>query len=345
MPHIRHMCKAVYNSKGSQTQSITQAVAKKMRCALRQVVEPTFLAPVYRAARDEWLWARRTFLETPFGFRLAGPTAMQAGKYESDEVQLIRRLLAQSDIFVDVGANVGYFTCLALSMQKPAVAVEPFPNNVRYRCANLEANGWTSGVEVHPVGLAESTGISVLYGSGTGASLLRGWAGVSSHFRTILPMSTLDIILGNRFQSKRMLIKMDVEGAEHAVLQGASNILKAIPQAIWIIEITLTEHRPVGRNNPLFLKTFELMWGHGYCARSLTAESKVITPEDVREYLTSGRRPVWATTNYLFIGDKYLLPHWDRSPCCGFHGVREIRTIAVQEGTSGPRNDCAAAHG
>jgi FkbM family methyltransferase len=226
---------------------------------------------------------------------------MEAGTFEQEEKALIEKHLRSADVFVDVGANVGYFTCLACSMNKHVVAVEPLANNLRYLYANLQANGWSEGVEVYPVGLAEKPGLAAFYGAGTGASLLSGWAGASPSFRRTIPLTTLDILLGDRFAGKRMVIKMDVEGAEYGALLGASRILQAVPRPTWLVEITLSEHRQGGRN-PHFVKTFELFWNLGYTACTVGPQTRELSPSQIEKYASTGDQPDWSTGNYVFRG-------------------------------------------
>jgi FkbM family methyltransferase len=224
---------------------------------------------------------------------------MIAGTFETEERRVLQHHLASADLFVDIGANVGYFTCLACSMGKHVIAVEPLPTNLRYLYANLQANGWSDRVEVYPVGLADKPGLASLYGGGTGASLVPGWAGVSMSFRRTIPLSTLDIFLGNRFDDKRMVIKIDVEGAEYAALLGASHVLGIVPRPVWLVEITLSKHRRDDRN-PHFLDTFDLFWSLGYKAASVGRPRWAICRSDIRRCLDTGVEPDWMTENYLF---------------------------------------------
>jgi hypothetical protein len=79
---------------------------------------------------------------------------MRAGTFERVETETISRLLNDADVFVDVGANIGYYSLLALQRGKRVVAFEPQGHNLRAFYASLEANGWQDPVEVFPVALA-----------------------------------------------------------------------------------------------------------------------------------------------------------------------------------------------
>lgn len=222
---------------------------------------------------------------------------MQSGQFEPEETAVIQNFLDEIAVFIDVGANVGFYTCLARAAGKQTVAIEPLTANLDYLYANLQANGWND-VEVIPCGLARQPGTAVLYGSGTGASLVSGWAGTPATLRHTIPLSTLDIVLGDRFAGRKLLIKIDVEGVEYDLLQSAAKGLNLIPSPIWLVEIAFHEHHPDGIN-PHFAATFEIFWQHGYQAVSADADQKTVTPADIQRWLSTHTRD-FGGPNYLF---------------------------------------------
>lgn len=78
-----------------------------------------------------------------------GHAAMQSGQFEPEETAVVQQLLDDISDFVDVGANVGFYSCLARANGKQTVAIEPLTANLDYLYANLQANGWND-VEVIP---------------------------------------------------------------------------------------------------------------------------------------------------------------------------------------------------
>lgn len=273
-----------------------------------------FLVRMYRAIltarynlvdlRDAYSpFRRRKTVETPYGFKFqAGNSAhhkdMQEGFFEQDETILIREYLHEADVLVDIGANIGFYVCMARSVGKHVIAVEPQPRNLELMYANLRVNGWED-VEVFPLGLGAQPGIATLYGiSSTGASLIPGWAGAPKSFRQTIPVNTLDILLGRRFFGKKLFVKLDVEGAEYIVLQGCSMILTMNPKPTWMIEICFDEYYP-GAFNPHFLETFELFWRHGYESRTADRSNRMISRSDVNRYLKEGHCDS-GSINYIF---------------------------------------------
>ncbi len=228
-------------------------------------------------------------LETKFGFVMhighgRYHKMMAQSAFEVEETDLILSLLKDVDVYVDVGANLGFYVFLARSVGKQVVAIEPQIKNVKVLLASLAANNYLD-VEVYPIGLADKPGIAKLYGaSSTGASLIEGWAAQPGKIKTIIPLTTLDVIAGHRFAAKRLLIKIDVEGMEYGVLQGAVEVVKHTPRPKWILEITLNEFHP-DKINPAYQKTFEFFWRNGYEIYTANSARRRVMPEDVARWI------------------------------------------------------------
>jgi FkbM family methyltransferase len=238
---------------------------------------------------------------TPLGFRFLGNEAMETGSFEPEETRLVASLMAQVDQFVNIGANIGYYCCLALQKGLPVIAFEPEHNNLKVLLRNIRENAWNERIEIHPVALSDCAGIVDIYGSGTGASLLRGWANTPDHLVASIPASTLDLSLGARLQGTKTLILMDIEGAEYAALQGGLATLRQDPKPIWMVEICSHQHQPAGVNiNPKLLQTFDLFWESGYTAYTASATPRVLQRSEVQA-IAQGGADTLQLHNFIFI--------------------------------------------
>ncbi|MEI6300033.1 MAG: FkbM family methyltransferase [Betaproteobacteria bacterium] len=264
--------------------------------------------------KDWWgtkVWTKTSEVVTPLGFKLTSGfhpayELMRVGKFEVEETAIISKMLSRVDQFVDIGANLGYYTCLALQKGKPVIAFEPQQQNLQCLFRNLISNGWEDRAEVFPLALSDKPGLLTLYGaSGPSASLVKNWAGYSSAYHKIVPVSTLDNILAGRFQDKRLFVKMDVEGAEYQVLKGALSTLSRPIKPVWLLEICLEEFHPGGKN-PDFQNIFELFFSKGYTAYTATEVPKIVSPEDVKSWVANSRTNS-GTFNYVFVGAKEIL--------------------------------------
>lgn len=252
------------------------------------------------------VWTRTRQVRTPLGFLLTSGLhpayeLMRRGKFEVAETAAIVALLRDSDRFVDVGANLGYYTLLALQRGVPVVAFEPQAQNLRCLYANLVANSWDAGAEVFPVALAERPGLMSLYGaSGPSASLVKGWAGYSARHRQMVPVSTLDNVLAGRFNGERLLVKVDVEGAEYGVLRGGLATMARQPAPAWLLEVCLQEFHPDGAN-PDFPEIFRLFREYGYSAYAIADTVQAVSHAEIERWWRDRRSGI-ATFNYLFLG-------------------------------------------
>lgn len=223
---------------------------------------------------------------TPFGFVMNGTDDMIAGQFEPAETVLLQRLLPRVDRFVNVGANTGYYCLLARTMGRPVLALEPVSQTVQVLLQNLRANGFDAGTTVLPVAAGAAAGSGMIYGVGSGSSLLQGWANNPTSLAQVVPVVRLDDIVPPPAADEQLLILMDVEGFEYPALQGAARLLVTTPRPIWVIEIAAGGAGAAASDH--VAATFALMAAAGYAAHAVDAE---LTPVD---------GPAPGVTNYLF---------------------------------------------
>jgi len=243
--------------------------------------------------------------KTPFGFELSARNfvahrAMAAWQFELEENNILKKMLLDSDVFIDIGANIGLYTCLAQSLGKHTVSFEPQPINLEFLFTNLTNNGWHHA-EIFPIGLSDTRGMATLYGaSGPSASLIGGWAEYSKKYRQTIALNTLDSVIGGRFQGDKLLIKIDVEGAEYNVLRGAMETLrKRTPRPQWFVEICLGEFHP-GRMNAHYADIFNMFWDAGYTAYSVGKEEREVERSDIGAWINCRKTPD-GNFNYFFV--------------------------------------------
>jgi FkbM family methyltransferase len=267
---------------------------------VKKVVEKfTLLASTYRFIRNEFQF-KKAPIKTPWDFKLHGNNFMANGNFEPIETKIVRDLLQDVDVLINVGSNIGYYCCHALSMGKEVIAFEPLQNNLRYLCKNIISNGWKC--EIYPIALSNQVEILNLYGGGTGASLIKGWAGSNTSKFVNVPCSTLDLVIGNRLQNKKILFIIDVEGAEYFVLEGAKSLLANNIKPKWLIEITKEQQQPNGVNiNPNYEKTFNLMFEFGYKAITIGLDENIENPLFLNKENFHTNKSNTLHHNYLFI--------------------------------------------
>ncbi len=255
--------------------------------------------------RDNVFGERLVEGRTPFGFNMVvrnhpANRQMLTGEFEKEESNIIRQNLDKADVFIDVGANIGFYSCMALQNKKHVIAIEPQPKNLKCLYRTIAINDWAdSQLEIYPVGLSDSVGIKTLYGaSGPSASFIANWAKYNDKYAQTIPMTMLDILVGERFTDKEVFVKIDVEGFEYSVLCGGKATLSRGSRVRWLVEICLQEFHPSGKN-PNYEATFDLFWSYGYQARTADSRELIVQPSDVRAWFTQGRCDS-GTFNYIF---------------------------------------------
>ncbi|HEX8254932.1 MAG TPA: FkbM family methyltransferase [Thermoanaerobaculia bacterium] len=234
---------------------------------------------------------------TPHGFVFSGRGDMQNAAFEVREAAVVGEM-SKGRVYVDVGAHHGYFVAIARNAGARVVAVEPLRDNLAVLYENLMRNQW-SDVEVFPVAAGARSGVAELYGTGTAASLVANWAGVSTVWHRRVAVATLDTIVGDRFAGEKLFIKVDTEGNELDVLAGATAVLGRAADVAWMIEICFRENQPGGAINPHLRATFETMWRAGYRATAVSQAGEEVGPPDVDRWLRTGNRDVDAV-NFIF---------------------------------------------
>lgn len=141
------------------------------------------------------------------------------GKYEEYETMLIQRMAQDYSVFVDVGANIGYYTLLMAQKCKRVYAIEPDKECFEILKKNVEENKLENVVLLNVAAGAKKEMKNLVKDSeNLGNSHLGSEKGVSVN------CERLDNILIN--EHKIDLIKIDTQGWEPEVIEGAKKIIE-----------------------------------------------------------------------------------------------------------------------
>ena len=173
--------------------------------------------------------AARALVEVPLdGFsvfvrpedRDIGREIRESGTYEPHVVHQIRALLRPGNVFIDVGANIGFFSQLAAQLvgrEGRVVAIEPLDKNVQLILRSIDRNRFEH-VEVHACAIADRTGLVSML---TDAATSNGQASAGVRAATLLAQTrTLDTV--TRDLPRIDVVKIDIEGFELAAWRGFS---------------------------------------------------------------------------------------------------------------------------
>lgn len=164
------------------------------------------------------------------------------GSYELPTVRFIRRLLRDRDTVFDVGAQIGYLTLMSKLARKEVTvwSFEPEKVNALKLRENLSINNFdmTHVVEkaVSNVSGSIRLYLSKDHNAGTHSTIPNASTIDVTRF-VDLPAIRLDDFAKEQGISKLALIKIDVEGGELEVIEGAREVLRTL-QPVVIAELS-----------------------------------------------------------------------------------------------------------
>jgi FkbM family methyltransferase len=208
-------------------------VARRLR--LNRLLSGPFWWLVYRTSKDR---SHHTIAGHDAVFAVDSPAEYHRFDDLADERPVIANLLnsmEETDVFYDIGANVGTYACFAASKlgSERVVAFEPEPRNVDRLAENLRLNGYS----------CEVVAVAATDYDGTAELMLRGTeAGEGTHTLATdegsdsisVPAVKIDSVTTDRDLPPPTVVKIDVEGAELSVLRGMQETLERHCRLVYV---------------------------------------------------------------------------------------------------------------
>lgn len=185
---------------------------------------------------------------------------IDTGDLERGTRQLIQRFLQPNDVFIDVGANLGLHTLAAgraMNGYGKIIAFEPFEATKQLLEKSIWLNGFSALTQIYQVAVSSYAGDQALFlGLTSGHHSLFELDEASALAQQSVSVQTVrldDVIPANQQVS---LLKIDVEGAELDVLNGAQALMKNNPDIALIVEFGPSHLRRVGHSVEQWFSTF-----------------------------------------------------------------------------------------
>lgn len=226
--------------------------------ARKLITNPSFTISVHNETYDPVRWH----------------TLFNEGKYYEEQVfaRFVKILSAnqpasKNSVVVDVGANIGIYTLLSATLGYPVIAFEINPANLIRLCESLQLNNHVSRVTIFQNGVSDTDGtpLQVLVPKNPGQAFMiemsdtsgleklrlsaqegLGMANDSSTVTThhaFTTTVTLDAFVKHLSTEKIAILKLDVEGKEPQIIEGAKELLQS-----GRVDNVLTEFRRLGRD-------------------------------------------------------------------------------------------------
>jgi FkbM family methyltransferase len=168
------------------------------------------------------------------------------GVFEPNLSAFLRAHLKPGDVFVDVGANVGYFSLLAAKLVGPTgkvVAVEAAPATYDALQAALALNGVTNARAINEAAFDSVSRLAIYTvddeENAGGASVVKA---VGPPIAEVPARPLADMLTDDEIARLR-LVKIDVEGAEVAAVAGVLVAVPRMPATVQFVVEVLPETR------------------------------------------------------------------------------------------------------
>jgi FkbM family methyltransferase len=193
---------------------------------------------------------------------------MLVGWYEYPTTFWMRKLIQPGMVVADIGAHVGYFSCLLSRLVGPTgkvLAFEPSPENFPILVHNLSRQRYYNSFP-YQVAVSDKKDHALLYIS-PGHSNHSLVSGFTKAVGTInIETISIDQFLASNDLDNIDLVKIDVEGAEHKVLTGMVQLLSNANHLAIIIEVNPNALHAAG-STPQILLT--LLASYGFLTRQI----------------------------------------------------------------------------
>jgi FkbM family methyltransferase len=226
--------RVLQESRSAQRNSVAATSSQAVPVAPAQPATPTIRPPVYMGNNIALLCTtnyNKMFVDTRD--LLIAPWLLMHGEWEPEETELVKKLIEPGDIFVDVGANLGYYSLLAARVGASHVyAFEAQPSTYELLGKNVIINWMTKFITYeHLAVYSHTTDLEFFVRNHYPGNSSLGFTApdqLEKWFDTTTAVKIHAVSIDDYFADKPGkidLIKVDVEGAEPAVFEGARRTL------------------------------------------------------------------------------------------------------------------------
>jgi FkbM family methyltransferase len=227
-------CGKIIADRVLQESGSAQQAAPRRAAPVQSAVAPAMRPPVYMGNNIALLCTtnyNKMFVDTRD--LLIAPWLLIHGEWEPEETELVKKLIKPGDIFVDAGANLGYYSLLAARVGASHVyAFEAQPSTYELLGKNVIINWMTKFITYEHLALySHTTDLEFFVRNHYPGNSSLGFTQpdqLGKWFDTTTAVKVHAVSLDDYFADKPGkidLLKVDVEGAEPAVFEGARRTL------------------------------------------------------------------------------------------------------------------------
>ncbi len=194
------------------------------------------------------------------------PRILTTGTWEPGTTRFLQTYVPEAGCYVEVGASYGYYALQAACLvgdDGSVIAFEPAPRYFSLLHRTIETNGMWNRTTLHQVAVSDRIGTASFHLTGD-------WHAGSGFYPPVdpvlpievteieVPTTTLDEALAGRPVD---FLKMDAEGAEALVIEGADETLARSPDLVAVIEVS---YRPWDREANEAGRLLDLLADRGF---------------------------------------------------------------------------------
>jgi FkbM family methyltransferase len=207
------------------------------------------------------------------------------GIYEPVETGLLKRELRPGDTFLDVGANIGYYTLIAARIVGPegrVFAFEPDPVNFELLRKNVEANGHSNVTLVNKA-VSDRGGTLRLFVNEANRGDHRIYDSRDGRRSLSIQAVALDGFF-KKLDRKIQFIKMDIQGAEARALEGMKGLIRSNRPLKLVTEFSPGSLKLCGSDPAKYLKSLQKL---GFRVREISEKEGSIRSADLKSLTRS----------------------------------------------------------
>lgn len=201
---------------------------------------------------------------------------------ERASLAAVEHFVPRGGTFIDVGANIGVYAVAAakrIGRRGAVVAFEPNLAAATLLTKNLERHGVRDSVEVRADAVGARRGRSTFRAYENG--LVSGFGEAPAHFHPgeLLSESSVDVVtLSEAIRGPADMIKVDVEGFEADVFEGARELLRRSPKMVVLFELNPSALEAAGRRETEVLDYFP---APKWTLRLIDERTPATSPDDI----------------------------------------------------------------
>lgn len=216
----------------------TQRAASSSPTPRKAAPEPVLSCPIGDRALKLTMLGSRPFCMHLLPNDIVSNSIAGSHSWMPHQTKLISLMLANAPskpaVFLDIGANIGWFTLVMSVLGHRVIAIEPMDNNVKLLQASLRASQASQKVTVYRNGLSVQSQTCVLYSDNGNIGDGHTVCGISSEkeaaalipsgysIRQMINSTRLDALVSQDID----VMKIDVEGSELYAVQGGIRLFE-----------------------------------------------------------------------------------------------------------------------